>query len=320
MWLASSAFSSSATTDIPAVRFDKGGEGVAYHDTTVDNIGSAPGFRNVENIDVDVSPSVDVPSIARRVSNTAPGEFLEYTINVAASGFYDFDARVSSPDPGASFHIEIDGVSIAPSVAVPDTDGQDNMITIPAASNVVLTAGPHILRLAIDTDTDDNSDFAGRFNFITIRPASAGTLELTPPDSVVSAGERTQLSLAWTVPVSGWTVLKQVDLRLRDDFGALIWIRFDEANRTFSLYNSASGKFGPAKKVGSNGVLNGPLADLYLSTTTVVAAGPAAATVVFTFDLRFKSNARGHYTVEAAASDDLGHNDPIAFAGTIDVV
>ena len=311
----------SATTEnrIQVERFDTGGEGVSYHDSTLDNSGNTPGFRGAENIDVDVSNTSDVDG-GRRVTNTAPGEFLEYTLNVAQSGFFDFDARVSSPDLGASFHLAIDDISLSGPIAVPDTNGEDNMVTIAAASNVTLLAGPHILRLAIDTGTGVNNNFAGSFNFITIRPASAGTFELAPANSVVSAGEHANLSLAWTVPVGGWTVLKQVDLRLRDDLGRLIWIRFDEANRTFSLYNESNGKFGPAKKVGSNSVLSGPLADLYIGTTTVAAGGPSAPIVVFTFDLRFKASARGHYTIEAAASDDLGHNDPLAFAGTLNVV
>lgn len=317
----STPFAISATnpTEIKAVRFDKGGEGVSYSDTTLGNNGDQPGFRVGENIDVDVSNTVDSVSTGRRVTNTAPGEFLEYMINVAEGGRYDFDVRVSSPDLGASFHIEIDGVSLSPPVAVPDTNSQDNMVTIAAASNVVVPSGPHILRLVFDTGGGANN-FAGSYNFITIRPASAGTLALTPPHSVVTAGEHANVSLAWTVPVGGWTVLKQVDLRLRDELGRLIWIRFDEAHRTFSLYNSQSGKFGPAQSVGSNNVLSGPLVDLYLGTTTVNAAGANAPTVVLNFDLRFKSSARGHYSIEASAGDDLGHSDPFVFAGTLDVV
>jgi hypothetical protein len=99
-------------------------------------------------------------------------------------------------------------------------------------------------------------------------------------------------------------VLKQIDLRLRDDSGNLLWIRFDEATKTMSMYNQSTEKFGPAKEVGSNCVLCSPLAKVYVKTTTIVAAGPDAPTVEITFDLKFKGRARGHWTVEAAASDD----------------
>ncbi len=314
------AISATAPTEIKAVRFDKGGQGISYSDTTVANTGNQPGFRSGENIRVDVSTTTDPLSAGRRVTDTAPGEFLEYSIQVATSGLYDIDARVSSPDLGATFRIDIDQRTLLPITEIPDSNGVDNMVTIVAGSNVFLNAGPHILRLNIETDTAATGDFAGSFNFFTVRPASTGTFDLTPSDSVVRAGERTQLSLSWTVPVGGWRVLNQVDLRLRTESGDLIWLRFDEATNTIARYNSATGKFGPAKAVGSNKVLRGPLANLYLSTTTVAAAGPDSPTVVLTFDLRFKANARGHYTIEAAASDDLGHNDPFQFAGAIAVV
>ncbi len=312
--------SATVPTEIKAVRFDKGGEGVSYHDTTPGNNGDQPGFRSGENIDVDVSNTADPVSGGRRVTNTAPGEFLEYMIDVAENGTYDFDVRVSSPDLGATFHLEIDDVELSPPIAVPDTNGEDNMVTIVGASNLFLSRGPHLLRLVIDTDTVANNDFAGSFNFITARPASAGTFDLTLQHTTVAAYQHVNLELAWTVPVGGWRTLKQVDLRLRDDNGRLIWIRFDEATNRMSLYNQITGKFETEKEVGSYGVLRSPLANVYMKTTTIAANGAGDPTVVITFDIKFKAIARGHWTVEAAATDDLGHNDPFAFAGTLDVV
>ncbi len=313
--------SATVPTDIKAVRFDKGGQGVSYGDTTGGNSGNDPAFRSGENIDVDVSTTVDPASGGRRVTNTAPEEFLEYTINVAESALYDFDVRVSSPDLGATFRVLIDNVSVSSSpIAIPDTNGADNMVTIAAGSNVILTAGFHVLRLAIITGTGVNNNFAGSFNFITVRPASTGTFDLTLQHTTVAAYQHVNLALAWTVPVGGWRTLKQVDLRLRDDNGRLIWIRFDEATNTMSLYNQTTGKFETEKEVGSYGVLRSPLANVYMKTTTIAANGANDPTVVITFDIKFKAIARGHWTVEAAASDDLGHNDPFAFAGTVDVV
>jgi hypothetical protein len=59
-------------TEIKLVRFDRGGQGVSYFDTTPDNSGNQPGFRDGENIDVDVSTTNDPLSGGRRISNTAP--------------------------------------------------------------------------------------------------------------------------------------------------------------------------------------------------------------------------------------------------------
>jgi hypothetical protein len=310
-----------AEKQIKAVQFDRGGEGIAYHDTTVGNSGNQSGvFRVPENTDVDVSTTTDTESVGRRVTGTAPGEFLEYTVFFEGSGVYDFDVRLSSPDLGATFHLEIDGVPISASVAVPDTGGEDNMVTIAAASGVLVRGGPHILRLAFDTGTGVNNNFAGSFNFIAIRRGFAGTFELTPAASSVAAEERMQMSLAWTVPSLGWRVLEHVDLRLRDDSGRLIWIRFDEAANTIALFNSSTSTFSPVKALGSDVVIFSPLVNLYVKNTKVTAAGPTSPTMVLTLDLKFSAIARGHWTIEAAASDDRGNNDPFAFAGVLDVV
>jgi hypothetical protein len=41
-------------------------------------------------------------------------------------------------------------------------------------------------------------------------------------------------------------------------------------------------------------------------------------TVRLTLPLRFKGSAKGRtFTIQAAATDDLGHEDPFALAGTV---
>jgi hypothetical protein len=292
---------------------------VAYFDTTPDNIGNQPGFRGGENIDVDVSTTNDPLSGGRKISNTAPTESLQYTLNVLEEGLYDIDARVASPDPGASFRIEIDSGLFLPPVTIPDTNGLDNMVTIAAAANVFLQQGPHLLRLIMVSDTTAADNFAGSYNFLRVRPASTGTFVLTPHDSTVRAGSRTQLSLEWTVPVGGWRVLREVDLRLRDDRGRQIWLRFDEATNSVRMYNSVTGAFGKAQTIGSNRILNGPLAKLYLSTSEVLANGPDSPTVVLKFDVKFKGSSRGAWAIETAATDDAGHIDPFKTAGNLTV-
>ena len=170
--------------------------------------------------------------------------------------------------------------------------------------------GPPSARAAASLTRGSGSDASA-----TIR-----CLEETIPPASLAAEERMQLSLAWTVPSLGWRVLKDVDLRLRDETGQLIWIRFNEAASTVALFNTATATFSSAKKIGSDVALFRPLVNLYVKTTTRTAAGPTAPTVVLSFDLKFSAMARGHWTIEAAASDDRGHNDPFAFAGVLDVV
>src|SRR5437870_3918354 len=81
------------------------------------------------------------------------------------------------------------------------------------------------------------ANFAGSINFVTIRPSGGtGTFDLTPTHTTVRPGASTKLALEWTVPSGGWRVLKDVELRLKDDDGrTILRIRFNEASNTFQI-------------------------------------------------------------------------------------
>lgn len=298
-------------TKIEMEDFDRGGPGVAYLDATAsNNDGSA---RNTDQVDVKVANEGGF-----RVTDTAVGEFLEYTIAVDVSGNYDFEFRVASPDPGGSSHVEIDGVNVTGTVNVPNTGNVQTFTTV-TKPNIFLVAGPHIMRLAFDSITGGTSQFAGTYNFIRIKPTpvSTGTFALQPPTSTAKVGEATTLTLQWTVPSGSWHLLKAVQLRLIDDDGTVLWLKFDEASGTFSLFNENSGKFGPAKSPGK-GKLSSKFASVDLSASAIQGAGPLASSVALSFRITFKKHAGGRtFRVEAAASDDLGHDQPFMPAGTI---
>src|SRR5207245_3276339 len=74
-----------------AVDFDKGGEGVAYHDNTAGNQGGL--YRLSEDVDIiQPSPGVYV------VNNFETGEWLEYTISVTSAATYKIEALVRSEE------------------------------------------------------------------------------------------------------------------------------------------------------------------------------------------------------------------------------
>jgi hypothetical protein len=83
---------------IEAERFDLGGEGVAYHDTTVGNSGGQLRL----NEDVDIGTNSDGGSPSYSIGWIANGEWLHYTVDVTA-GTYDISARVASnnSNPGS---------------------------------------------------------------------------------------------------------------------------------------------------------------------------------------------------------------------------
>ena len=123
-----------------AENFDEGGEGSGYHDTTGGNAGGA--YRPT---DVDIEPTSDSGS-GYNVSKTRAGEWLQYTVNVAASGTYRFEARVANIGTGARFRVEVDGVDRTGLLDVPHTGGWQTWQTISTAGTP-LTAGQHVIRV-----------------------------------------------------------------------------------------------------------------------------------------------------------------------------
>ena len=123
--------------------YDLGGENVSYHDTDPENLGGA--YRN-DAVDI---RSITGSTTEYRISDVAAGEWLEYTITVATAGTYTADFRVACPDPGATFHLEANGVNITGSISVPSTGGADAYTTI--TKNVTLGAGTQVLKLVFDS-------------------------------------------------------------------------------------------------------------------------------------------------------------------------
>ncbi|HEX4794707.1 MAG TPA: pre-peptidase C-terminal domain-containing protein [Humisphaera sp.] len=290
-----------AGTKIEAENFDKGGEGPAYHDTTPGNDNGAARA----NTNVDVKTTNDTGG-GFRVTGTTVGEFLEYTINVAQSGNYDFDFRVSNNAAGGAFHVEIDGSNVTGTVAVPNTGGVDAMQTVTRTS-IPLTAGPHMLRLA--WDAAPSSGFCGAINFMTIRPSvTPGIFSISPATKTVKAGVAQNLALTWTVPSGSWHQLSDIRLRFLADNGAKFSLMWNEAAGTFSIYDPASGKYVTPMTVGGVGVLSNQYMTVNLSASSIHGAGPTVPTVTITFNIQLKSILAGHTIgLEAAADDDLGN-------------
>lgn len=130
--------------EIEAERFDFGGEGVAYHDLTAGNAGGV--YRTEE--DVDIIAPYDGDYV---VNNFETGEWLEYTIDVAQPGNYRIEALVSSEFSTSSFHVEIDGLDVTGSIAVPNTGYWGTFEWI-GTGGVRLDAGIHVLRIRADRE------------------------------------------------------------------------------------------------------------------------------------------------------------------------
>jgi hypothetical protein len=162
----------------------------------------------------------------------------------------------------------------------------------------------------------------GRAVTITFTPASpTGIFKLIPAVETVSLHELLLYAFSWTVPEAfNWHHLRDLQLRIRDENDLVLWLRFNEADRTFSLLNELTGRFGPAAAAGNNRHLETPSAILNLAQTSVVASGPTSPTVTLNLGLSFKPSAAGRtFIVEVAASDDDGNTDDFIEAGVLTI-
>jgi hypothetical protein len=105
---------------VEAVEFDKGGEGVAYHDSDVINQGAArdPNVpRADESVDTELGTGIG------NIGYTADGEWLRYFVNISKTGNYKVTLRVASLNGGGSLKLSVNDVDKTGVVAVPATGG-----------------------------------------------------------------------------------------------------------------------------------------------------------------------------------------------------
>jgi glucose/arabinose dehydrogenase/PKD repeat protein len=151
---------------IEAERYDLGGSGVAYLDNTAVNSGGQ--FRTDA---VDVETASDTGA-GFNVGWAFAGEWLEYTVNVAAAGTYDIEVRVASAGAGGTFHIEVNGVDKTGPLTVPDTGAWQAWTTLRRAG-VALSGGSQLWRLVMDAN--GSTAAVGNFNFIRVSGVAGGS-------------------------------------------------------------------------------------------------------------------------------------------------
>jgi predicted Rdx family selenoprotein len=151
---------------IEAENFDEGGQGIAYLDLSSGNAGGQ--YRQT---DVDLTIASDAGG-GYALAYAVAGEWLKYSVSVAAADNYTFEARVASAGSGGTFHVEVDGVDATGPLSVPNTGGWQTWLTI-SRSGIPLTAGPHVLRLVLDTN--GGTGWWGNLNYLRWNRSAAPT-------------------------------------------------------------------------------------------------------------------------------------------------
>ncbi|MCR5139247.1 MAG: endo-1,4-beta-xylanase [Bacteroidaceae bacterium] len=136
--------------------FDKGGEGLSFHDSDDKDEGDAHYRSDNEGVDIVKGNG------GNAIGYTAANEWLEYTVNVAEAGTYNYEAYVSSGTTGAAFTIGLrTGTQTTQlcRVSIPQTGDSDwsKYQVVKGTLSKTLSAGQHILRVAI-TGANGNLD------------------------------------------------------------------------------------------------------------------------------------------------------------------
>ena len=175
--------------------YDRGGEGIAYHDSDSKNSGSgglnpADGtylnqFRMDESVDIsytkfhdqiDNSPYdlVQPPENQLYVGWTEPGEWFNITVQVAQAGVYSADLLYTS-NRGGTISLDVNGESVTPPLAIPSTFNASDPIAwrqwhhwnvLPNLVRLHLPAGKSVLTIRILTEGNMNLAY---FDFKTSR-------------------------------------------------------------------------------------------------------------------------------------------------------
>lgn len=148
--------------EIQCVDYDRGMEGTSYHETTSANLGGK--YRTGSGVDISEGNGSYV------VTDTAAGEWIEYSINVARAGNYDLSALVASQKGGGEFQISVNGNDVSGAIPVRATGDNDTFQSV-EKSGIALRSGQQILRLSFPRASADNS--AGNFASLALRFSAA---------------------------------------------------------------------------------------------------------------------------------------------------
>jgi hypothetical protein len=140
---------------IEAEYYDKGGEGVAYHDRTPGRVISPDYDNSFRNDDED--GGVDVlsgPDDSYHIDSIQNGEYVNYTVNVAKTSYYD--AIFYFAGGGANFHVLLDGKPFKSAdgyLAGVGTASNDRYAET-IVDSVYITEGKHLLTLYLGASFD----------------------------------------------------------------------------------------------------------------------------------------------------------------------
>jgi len=136
--------------DVEVEEYDLGGEGLAYHDNDAVNITN--GFRPDEGVDIAQFGGGYILGYVEQ------GEWIEYTVDVAQTGYYSVTTEVASEQSNGSFSLTFDKNNESVTFSTPNTGGWVAFQQISANGEILLQEGVQRMRLDITSASAFNLD------------------------------------------------------------------------------------------------------------------------------------------------------------------
>ena len=127
-----------------------------------------PSFTPIQSRPDASPPSISWSSCRWRASNCDPADRHPCRVDsrdrrCRRPRIYTLELRVASPGAGGTAHVEIDGVNATGSIVVPNTGGWQTWTSV-LVPGIPISAGPHVLRLVVDTA--GSTGYFGNINFV----------------------------------------------------------------------------------------------------------------------------------------------------------
>ena len=134
---------------IEAENYDKGGNRFSFYDKDAANKGETYREDAVDVVTLDDATCNDAACKGYAIGYTEAGEWLEYSVKVAADGKYGVRANVATASETSKIQLLVDGKVLLDTITFEKVDTTWNVYKQVDLGTADLTAGEHILRLVI---------------------------------------------------------------------------------------------------------------------------------------------------------------------------
>jgi xylan 1,4-beta-xylosidase len=141
---------------IDAVLYNKGGEGVSYHEVS-------PQATPDKTIRSDEAEIISCPRGGYAINSVESGEWFNYNINVELDGLYNCEFVYASESSSNTIRILIDDTDVSGTIELPSTGGRSQYRSF-VIKDIQLPAGYHTMKV---------ESVAGDFHFYSIRFVAA---------------------------------------------------------------------------------------------------------------------------------------------------